>query len=503
MAKGPDDQPSEGADPLARPLPSVDIPLLRGQVRAERAKRNAVLGLLAFAGLALLAWWAVGALRGGPDEPEALALPPPVEGPEEGEDDEVYLGDGLEATAEEEVRAAEPPPPEPEVQEVEGDRRRFEATFGRAIGFRPALRAAGLSEEECVSIEQALTGTLDFRRCHPSDTIVYERDASDVLQRLRYQQEQTSYVEVVRGENGALSASRVTRPVESTPVVRGGRVRSSLGDAVESAGLGRTLVGVFVEVFDGKVNFATQARAGDQFRVVVDEEKLDGAFLRWGQVRAIEYVGERAGTLRAFWFEERPGRGDWYGDDGRQIRGGWLRVPCRYDRMSSPFNPRRMHPILRRIVPHNGVDFAASTGTPVWAAADGTITWAGPKGPNGNLVSIRHADGYESHYAHLHRIQRGISPGVEVTQRQLIGAVGTTGRSTGPHLHFGVERNGRFVDPMAVINGPGRMLPAAALGRFRREMRELVTLMEGMDLGAAPRPAAPEPEPEPEGEVLD
>ncbi|MCA9616931.1 MAG: M23 family metallopeptidase, partial [Myxococcales bacterium] len=104
---------------------------------------------------------------------------------------------------------------------------------------------------------------------------------------------------------------------------------------------------------------------------------------------------------------------------------------------------------------------------------------------------------------HLHRIQRGISPGVEVTQRQLIGAVGTTGRSTGPHLHFGVERNGRFVDPMAVINGPGRMLPAAALGRFRREMRELVTLMEGMDLGAAPRPAAPEPEPEPEGEVLD
>jgi len=484
------------------------MPLLRGQVRAERARRNALIGLLAFVGLGALAWWAVGMFRSRVDEPSTAALPPPPAedaGPDE--DDEVYLGDGLEASAEDDVRAAEPPPPAPEEVEVEGDRRRFEATFGRAIGFRPALRAAGLSEEECVALETALTGTLDFRRCHPADRITYERDATNAVVRFRYQQEQTSYVEVVRTPEGTLSASRVTRPVETRPVVRGGTVRSSLGDAVESAGLGRTLVGVFVEVFDGKVNFATQARAGDHFRVVVDEERLDGAFLRWGQVRAIEYVGERAGTLRAFWFEERPGRGDWYGDDGRQIRGGWLRVPCRYDRMSSPFNPRRMHPILRRIVPHNGVDFAASTGTPVWAAADGTITWAGPKGPNGNLVSIRHADGYESHYAHLHRIQRGISPGVEVTQRQLIGAVGTTGRSTGPHLHFGVERNGRFVDPMAVINGPGRMLPGAQLARFRRESRELETLLRGLELGAPPPPAStpatPASEPAAEAEALD
>ncbi len=494
MATHRDGDAGEGADPLARPLPSVDIPLLRGQVRAERARRSAALGALAFAGVATLAWWVVGAFRGGEDT-TAEAPPPPTEAPPslETDVDEVYLGDGLEASAEEEVRAAEPPEP-PTPQAVEGDLRRVETTFGRAIGFRPALRAAGLSEEECVEVEAVLTGILDFRRCHPSDTIVYERDPADVLVRFRYQQEQTSFVEVVRSPDGSLRGERVTRPVETRPVVRGGTVRSSLGDAVESAGLGRTLVGVFVEVFDGKVNFATQARAGDQFRVVVDEERLDDAFLRWGQIRAIEYVGERAGTLRAFWFEEREGRGDWYGDDGRQVRGGWLRVPCRYDRLSSPFDPRRMHPILRRIVPHNGVDFAASTGTPVWAAADGVITWAAPKGPNGNLVSIRHADGYESHYAHLHRIQRGIRPGVEVTQRQLVGAVGTTGRSTGPHLHFGLERNGRFVDPMAVINGPGRMLSGGALGRFRRESRELAEMLRGLEIGAAPRPSAPPPE---------
>jgi hypothetical protein len=125
-----------------------------------------------------------------------------------------------------------------------------------------------------------------------------------------------------------------------------------------------------------------------------------------------------------------------------------------------------MHPILRRIVPHNGVDFAAATGTTLWAAADGEISWAGPKGANGNLVSIRHANGYESHYAHMHRIQRGIAVGVEVRQRQVIGSVGTTGRSTGPHLHFGLKHNGRFVDPLPVLNGPGQLLPAGQLAGY-------------------------------------
>ncbi|MBX3251624.1 MAG: M23 family metallopeptidase [Myxococcales bacterium] len=495
---------SSERDPLARPLPSVDMPLLRGQLRAERARRMGalvVVGGVAVAGLA----WAISSMLFGEDEAaEPLAVDAPFEdeGEEPLDDDELLLGDGLEANAQDEVRAAEAPPPPPEVQPTAEGRQRFETTFGRAVGFRPALRAAGLTEDECVALEGALTGVLDFRRCHPSDSIVYERDEEGRLVSFRYQQERTSYVHATRQPDGQWRAERHERPVDVRQVVRGGAVRTSLGDAVESAGLGRTLVGVFVEVFDGKVNFATQARAGDQFRVVVDEERLDGDFLRWGQVRALEYVGQRAGTLRAFWFEERAGRGDWFDEEGRQIRGSWLRVPLRYDRLSSPFDPRRMHPILRRIVPHNGVDFAASTGTPVWAGADGVVTWAGDKGPNGNLVSIRHEGGFSSHYAHLHRIQRGIAPGVEVTQRQLIGAVGTTGRSTGPHLHFGLERNGRFIDPMEVINGPGRMLAGAAHGRFRRESRELARALRAVELGAAPA-HSPEPPAAPVHEVLD
>ena len=397
--------------------------------------------------------------------------------------------DEFEQSTGDELEAEPPPEVLEETPQTAGATQRTATTFGRAMGFRPALLRAGLSNDESVAIERAAADVLDFRRCRPEDRIVFERDGEGQLLRFEYHDEKKSFVQVTfDGEEYA--AERTELPVTRTLVTRGGTIRSSLGEAVMQAGLDRTHAGLFVEVFDGKVNFSTQARAGDAFRVVLDEESLEGERLGFGQVRAMEYIGERAGTLRAFYFVPPSARrGDWFDEDGRAIRGGWLRIPCRYDRISSPFDPRRMHPILRRIHPHNGVDFAASTGTPVYAAADGEVTWAGPKGPNGNLVSIRHADGYSSHYAHLHRIQRGIRDGVQVEQRQLIGTVGTTGRSTGPHLHFGLKRGSRFVDPMVVINGPGRRLPGGQLGRFQQLKRELLETITSVPV-QAPRPAS-------------
>ncbi|MEO0322631.1 MAG: M23 family metallopeptidase [Myxococcota bacterium] len=511
----------EPRDPLARPLPSVDMPLLRGQLRAARARRQAVLGTLATVGLVAAVVLLVRALMplfsgddaptlaAGAPESDAGEAEPAVPGFEDDElgaiDDEALLAMAAQ-TGGADVSEGEAPGPDAPVPDATGPVpaasddapvtpgavARFEGTFGQALGFRPALLSAGLTEMECVAIERAVQDELDFRRCRPEDAILHERDAEGELLRFEYHDEPTSYVVVTRGERlGELLVERIERPVETNQVVRSGTVRTSLGDAVAGAGLGRDVVGIFVEVFEGRIRFSSQARAGDRFAAVIDEERLDGRFLRWGQVRALAYAGERAGEHRAYWFQGRgQRRGDWHDPDGRSMSGGWLRVPCRYDRISSPFDPRRMHPILRRVVPHNGTDFAASTGTPVWAAADGEVTWAGPKGPNGNLVSVRHEGGYESHYAHLHRIQRGIRPGVEVEQRQLIGTVGSTGRSTGPHLHFGLKRGGRFVNPMDAINGPGRMLPARHLGTFRRQARALSAQLDARM--TAPVPAATE-----------
>ena len=148
-------------------------------------------------------------------------------------------------------------------------------------------------------------------------------------------------------------------------------------------------------------------------------------------------------------------------------------------------------------MPHNGIDFAASTGTPVWAAADGDITFIGERGANGNLISMSHDSGYETHYAHLSRFAPGLTRAVHIRQRQLIGYVGSTGRSTGPHLHFGLKRHGNFVDPARELNGPGRMLPGAQLGRYRTEVARLRGVLNDIELpevAAAPvRPAGETP----------
>lgn len=499
-------------DPLSRPLPSVDMPLLRGQLRAVRTRQLGALAILGALGVAALGFALVRYLVSDDgDEVNEVAAAEGEEltgdfdldelsGEDLGELDDLDLGDGFDADAEEEVAEAEAAEAaaESEATTTSDGARHVETTFGRSPGFRPGLIRAGLSDAEAGAIETALRDVIDFRRCQPTDRLVFERDEAGELVLFRYHDEAASFAEVRRDDAGELAARRVERSTETVTVAREGVVRSSLGDAVTRAGLGRETVGVFIEVFDGKIRFATQARAGDRFRVLVDEERIEGRFHRFGQVRAMEYISERVGTLRAYYYEPRGGRANWFDEDGREIRGGWLRVPCRYDRISSPFNPRRMHPILRRVVPHLGTDFAASTGTPVIAAADGEVTWAGPRGANGNLVGIRHEGGYQTFYAHLHRIQRGIRPGVHVDQGDPIGAVGTTGRSTGPHLHFGLKRNGEFVDAMEVINGPGRRLPAAQLGRFRRTaadyQRQLDALGSGADEGSADAP-------DPEGET--
>jgi murein DD-endopeptidase MepM/ murein hydrolase activator NlpD len=153
-------------------------------------------------------------------------------------------------------------------------------------------------------------------------------------------------------------------------------------------------------------------------------------------------------------------------------------------------------------VPHLGVDYAASTGTPVWAAGDGVVKFAGRKGPNGNLVVIRHG-GAETFYAHLHRIKPGIRPGKRVKQRELIGFVGSTGRSTGPHLHFGLKKKGRFVDPAGELNGPGLKMSAAELPAYKAQIATWIETLDSIEDAPDLVEGADEPLVEPVDEVMD
>jgi murein DD-endopeptidase MepM/ murein hydrolase activator NlpD len=153
--------------------------------------------------------------------------------------------------------------------------------------------------------------------------------------------------------------------------------------------------------------------------------------------------------------------------------------------------------VLKRKQLHNGIDYAAASGTPVRAAAAGTVTFAGNKGANGNLVVISHAQGYETFYAHLSRFGAGVKSGLKVSQRQVIAYVGSTGRSTGPHLHFSLKRSGKFLDPAQQLNGPGLPMPPHDLPDYKRRVRELSAALDKLvpeqpaHVSSAPAAAAP------------
>jgi murein DD-endopeptidase MepM/ murein hydrolase activator NlpD len=363
---------------------------------------------------------------------------------------------------------------------------RSESKFGTAKSWHEALMLGGASAAEANEIIAALQKVVDFRRGKPADLFVFERDADKQLRSFEYRGGIMDVYRASRTETGALRGFKVQIPIESRRIAKGTYIAGSLGHSLSALSLGGQLAGSVIEAFDGRVTFTKDTRAGDSVKLIVNEEYVDGTFLRYSAVQAVEYSGERAGKLQAFWFEPGKGEGEFFEASGRAVHGGWLRTPLRYDHVSSPYNLKRRHPILKRIMPHLGIDYSASVGTPVFAAADGVVTFAGARGPNGNLVSVKHSNGFESHYAHLWRIAPGIRPGAKVQQRQNIGFVGSTGRSTGPHLHFALKRGGKFLDPASQLNGPGDVMASSQLPRFKANMQRLRGELERIPLAPAP-----------------
>jgi murein DD-endopeptidase MepM/ murein hydrolase activator NlpD len=278
---------------------------------------------------------------------------------------------------------------------------------------------------------------------------------------------------VRRGEE--LQAEIVAREYETKTTVVSGTIETSLFAAVAAAGEGDQLALDLADVFAWDLDFNTEIRSGDSFRALVEKLSLDGGPIRYGRVLAAEFV--RGGrVLRAFRHEGASGA-FYYDADGRPLRKAFLRSPLRFTRISSRFAWSRLHPILRIRRPHLGVDYAAPSGTPVHAAADGTVILAGWLGGYGNTIRIRHANGYETLYGHLARIE--VRRGQRVAQGARIGTVGATGLATGPHLDYRMARNGTFVDPLRVVSPPAAPLPDGERVAFLESTRHSMALLVG------------------------
>jgi len=261
-------------------------------------------------------------------------------------------------------------------------------------------------------------------------------------------------LQVTRAGDG-LKADVVDNPLETRTRTIGGRIYSSLFEAVEDAGAHDQTAVALADIFGWDIDFVLDVRPGDSFVVTYQELWHDGHYLKDGPVLAASFVNQGR-EYRALRYTDPIGNTSYYAPDGRSMRKAFLRAPLEFSRVSSGFNTARMHPILNRIRAHKGVDYAAPIGTPVRAAGDGVIRFAGVLGGYGNLVEIQHTHSITTVYGHLSHFAHGMHPGTHVTQGTVIAYVGMTGLATGPHLHYEYRVNGVFKNPQTVV------LPSAA-----------------------------------------
>jgi murein DD-endopeptidase MepM/ murein hydrolase activator NlpD len=257
-------------------------------------------------------------------------------------------------------------------------------------------------------------------------------------------------LKVSRDPAAGLKADVLQNPVETRMRTVRGVIDSSLFEAVEAAGAHDQTAVALADIFAWDVDFVLDVRPGDAFVVTYPEIYRDGVYVRDGAIQAAEFVNQGR-TFRAVRYTDPDGGSHYYTADGRSLHKAFLRAPVEFTRVSSRFNSARYHPILNLIRAHKGVDYAAPMGTPVKAAGDGRIRFAGLKGGYGNVVEIEHSASVVTVYGHLSRFARGTRVGAHVTQGVVIAYVGMTGLATGPHLHYEYRVNGVFKNPQTVV----------------------------------------------------
>lgn len=244
-----------------------------------------------------------------------------------------------------------------------------------------------------------------------------------------------------------LSARLETVPMTASIRMSGGTVASSLYAASDEARLPDNVVSQLTDIFSSQIDFHKTLRKGARFAVVYEVLEADGEPLRAGKVLSAEFINGNK-TYEAVWFQEPGKKGNYYAFDGSSLRRAYLASPVPFSRKTSGFS-MRLHPIFQTLQAHRGVDYAAPSGTPAHSVGDGVVEFAGVQGGFGNVVIVRHGNKHSTVYAHLSRIN--VRKGQTVTQGQVVGAVGSTGWSTGPHLHFEFRVNGVHVDPQTII----------------------------------------------------
>ena len=364
-----------------------------------------------------------------------------------------------------------------------------------------ALRPEGVDPSEVAEMAQAAKPVQHFGRLPAGLRFKVLREPGPItaFSGVMFRFSPLRFVEVRRGAGARWEAREIQKRSLVRLVTYSGVVKSSLWESATEAQMDPSLISELSEVFAWQVDFAREVRVDDRWRLTVEQRFTEeGDPVGWGRIIAAEY--ENDGTVHsAALFREDGQELGYFAPDGTSLRRMFLKSPIKFGRISSRFNRKRFHPILKERRPHLGVDYAAPVGTPIRAVGDGTVTLAGWRGGGGNTIQIRHNSVYRTSYLHMSRFAAGIHSGSKVRQGQVIGYVGSTGLSNGPHVHFEFYESGRFVDPLGKRFPSADPVPRAKLAVFRSQAESaLGTLPPWFQPGvSAPGPvyvAAQEPD---------
>ncbi len=328
----------------------------------------------------------------------------------------------------------------------------------------------GLGIVSANTIMEALKGIFDFRYAQPGTAWEAKFNVLGELDSFRFHHRPlvTYYV---RREGEGLQGYEITGETQMFVVPLAGTIEESLSQSIWKLGESDGLTTLLADIFAWDIDFYSDIRKGDSWRALVEKYYYNGKFVKYGRVLAASFKGSYLGDSEAYYFETADEkRAEYFDADGNSMQKSFLRAPLNTTRVTSRFG-FRMHPTLHKYKKHNGVDYGAPIGTPIWAIAGGKVLAAGWMGACGKGIKLRHNSGYESIYCHLSSI--AVRSGTKVRQKQMIGRVGNTGRSTGPHLHFGLKKLGQWVNPLKVKYEPGKALEKQYRDRWR-EARELL-----------------------------
>jgi murein DD-endopeptidase MepM/ murein hydrolase activator NlpD len=344
------------------------------------------------------------------------------------------------------------------------------------------LTQASLSNTQRQNCLRHIAQEMPLRRIRPGLTLTRCIQEKRLTELRLSKPTADSYLRLTPIDDDDWAMSKVPIALTRTTRVFNLKVERSIGEAVGSARAHMSLTPLLAEVLAWDMDLRRDVKKDDELSVLVEElSNPNGVFMRYPRILALAYQGtERQFAMYAF--DTPDGETRYYDASGASVERSLLSTPMRFTRISSTFSSKRKHPILGYTKAHNGVDYAAPTGTPIWSVGRGRVTYAAWKGPNGKMIRIDHGNGITTAYAHLSKIMPGIKRGVRVTPKQIIGKVGTTGRSTGPHLHFAMKKYGRFVNPLKMNRPRLKALSPAQLPKFDQEVNRLKRLLSASNL---------------------